>query len=411
MKKTYTKECTPVYFALPDSEHVPEFTRRKINPIAHFHQRFFNYQDHFTTEDIKNGLEHLLAVELEEISKEEKKKKPRNRVPLPSWEERVNRKRNHILKCYQNRPNASMSEIAKITKTDRGTVKRIIGELLKYGRVDEYHYNFVKDREDEEALNRTIEEDSEGFMTASLLKRKHPMFSKPKIFKALHESNMSYRLMPKRPKNPEEKHPNTNNICRVISHIAQAWCDCETTLLYCDEMKFPLFQTAEKRWMPREETEQEQMAYNQRPDLGYTLNAIALCSVDKFEAVQVFQRDVNAQDFLYFINNAISQLPRGRHYTVICDNAGWHHANDVTRSTASYFLCYNEPYIFQLNIIENAFSFIRHLFRHRPIVHSLIEEARLIVNAFFDEDNPKRFQGLRRNHLKVLLEFLEKYSD
>ena len=409
MKKCMTKECTPVYFSLPDPDHVPEFAKRKINEITHFHQRAFKFQDHFSTDQIREGLEHLLAKTVEAPEKEDSKESKEERFPL-TWEEKVNKKRMLIVRCLKN-TSLTVGLIARRTKSDLGTVKRLARELLETGEVKEYRYNFVKTKEDEDALERTIQEDSEGFMTVSLLKRKHPIFSRKKILQALHESKFSYKLMPKREKNPKVKKPSSNNICRVISHIAQAWCDCETTLLYCDEMKFPLYQTAEKRWVPKEEMEEEQMVYNRRPDPGYTFNAIALCSVEKFEAVQVFQRDVNAQDFLYFINNAISQMPPGRHYTVICDNAAWHHAKDVSQSKASAFLCFNEPYAFQLNIIENAFSVIRHLFRHRPIVHSLGEEAKHIVNAFFDQDNQKRFKGIARNHLKVLLEFLDKYSN
>ena len=144
-------------------------------------------------------------------------------------------------------------------------------------------------QEEEDALNRTIEEESEGFMTVSLVKRKLPMFSKKKIFKAFHDSSMRYRLMPKERKNPIIRIIDSTNVCRVISHIAQAMTDPNTTLLYCDEMKFPLFQTAEKRWIHKDCLPQEMMVYNRRPALDYNLNVIALCSLEKFEAIQVYQ--------------------------------------------------------------------------------------------------------------------------
>ena len=45
------------------------------------------------------------------------------------------------------------------------------------------------------------------------------------------------------------------------------------------------------------------------------------------------------------------------------------------------------------------------------MVETLAQETKLIVDIFFDEENEARFKGLLRNHLKVLLEFLEKHRD
>ena len=147
--------------------------------------------------------------------------------------------------------------------------------------------------------------------------------------------------MPKERKNPTVRTINSTNVCRVISHIAQATADPNTVLLYCDEMKMPLFQTAERRWIMKDSVPQDLLVYNRRPALEYTLNVIAMCSVEKFEAIQVFKREVTGLDFLYFINNAISQMPANKNYTVILDNAGWHHANIVTQAKVSNFLCFN----------------------------------------------------------------------
>lgn len=409
MPAMYTKECTQVYFALPCQDHKPEFTRKRVDTIKHFSQRVFRFEERFQDDQVREALflqRNLLEQKSSKNTNNILSKKERSF----SRKDQVNRKRKLIKQCIENRSHINIAEIGRVAKADRATVKRVVKELAEYGEISEYEYNNVKTKEEEDALNRTIEEESEGFMTVSLVKRKLPMFSKKKILKAFHDSSMRYRLMPKERKNPIIRIIDSTNVCRVISHIAQAMTDPNTTLLYCDEMKFPLFQTAEKRWIHKDCLPQEMMVYNRRPALDYNLNVIALCSLEKFEAIQVYQREVTGQDFLYFLNNAISQMPPGRHYTIITDNAGWHHANVVSRAEASRFLCFNEPRLFQLNIIENAFSFIRHLFRHRPMVNTLSEEAKLIVDIFFDEDNPERFKGLVRNHLKVLLEFLEKHK-
>ena len=140
------------------------------------------------------------------------------------------------------------------------------------------------------------------------------------------------------------------------------------------------------------------------------LTAVALCSLEKFEAVQLFKREINGHDFLYFLNTAIANLPPGKHYTIIADNATWHKSEAVRQCTASKFLYFNEPHMFQLNIIENAFSFVRHAFRKRPIVETAEEEAASIMRIFFDAGNKKRFRGLMRNHLRQLEKFLSKHK-
>ena len=122
-------------------------------------------------------------------------------------------------------------------------------------------------------------------------------------------------------------------------------------------------------------------------------------------ATQLYKKEVTGLDFLYFINNIISSLPRRWSYTILTDNASWHHAGVVQGLSSNKFLYFNEPRMFQLNIIENAFSFIRSEFRRRPFVETLEEEAVQIINLFFEETNVQRFTGLLRNHLRQLIKY------
>ena len=87
----------------------------------------------------------------------------------------------------------------------------------------------------------------------------------------------------------------------------------------------------------------------------------------------------------------------------------WHHANRVAASEVSKFFFFNVARMFQLNIIENAFSFVRDAFRNRPVVETMEEEAEEIVRIFFAEENQKRFRGLLRNHLRQLIKYHEKH--
>lgn len=403
-----TKEGTEVYTDKIDSEHLPEYSKKKVHLFRQFQQRDFHSLDVIQEERIGQILANL-QTQLREQQRLERMIPVALERHQMSREDMVNRKRRLIKRCIENRGFSNIAEIARVSKCHRDTVKKVTRDLQYFGDVSQYHYNNTKTAEDTNSLVRTIEEESQGFITVSTIKRKHPKFSKKKILKTLHQVGLSYRLMPKARLNPVVRIVDSTSVCRVISHIVQAMADPNTTLLFCDEMKLPLTQTAEKRWIHKDSINQEMLTYNRRPALDYTLNVIAMCSLTKFEAVQVYMRDVNSPDFLCFINTAISKMPSNKSYTVLVDNAGWHVSQLVKRATASKFLHLNVPYQFQLNIIENAFSFIRNAFRNRPIVDTLEAETRLIVNIFFDEYNPKRFEGLLRNYLKTLIEFLNKH--
>jgi len=407
MSAAFTKECTDCYFVTPEATHVPAFTKKKIQNISHFQQRIFTSQERFQEDQIMSG---LLTIQ-NSFENKRKDEKGVKKVEKSCWKDKVNRKREFIKRCIRNQAVLNLAEVAKFTRSCPKTVKRIYNELCLSGEVSFYKYNNLKSEQEESALDKSIDRIEEGFQTITDLKREHSAFSRKAILKRLHQRGFRYRLLPKERRNPEIRIISSTRICRVISHIAQAIADQETTILYIDEMKFPLFQTSARRWAHKDVLPRDNFVYNRRPahDVS-TIVAIALCSTEKFEAVQLYNRDVNGLDFLHFLNEAISHLPPHKHYTIIADNAGWHLASVVNKSKANKFLYFNEPKMFQLNLIENAFSFIRHEFRKRPIVHSAVEEAKEIVRIFFDEKNKERFKGVFRNHLRMLIKFLDKHK-
>ena len=406
MARIFTKECTECYFDSPTEEHKPVFSKKQVKNIPHFSQKVFNSQERFDEEQVMNGL--LLMQREYEVSKRKEDLKNQKRV---SWKTKVNKKREFIKRCILNQGTLNLAEIARFTKSCPSTVKKVYSELSSLGQVSLFEYNNLKSTEEKEDLDRTIDTIEEGFNTVADLKRLNPTFSKRAILKRLQKRGYRYKLLPQERKNPEERIVDSTRVCRVISHISQAIADPTTTILYIDEMKFPLYQTSKRRWIHKDTPIRDNFVYNRRPVSECDqIVAIALCSTEKFEAVQLFPKDVTAVDFLNFLNEAISHLPSNKKYTIIADNAGWHLANIVSNSQANKFLYFNEPKFFQLNLIENAFSFVRHEFRKRPIVHTQCEEAKEIASIFFLEKNKERFKGVFRNHLRMLVEFLEKHK-
>ena len=116
-----------------------------------------------------------------------------------------------------------------------------MSEVSRQGDVSCFEYNNLKSHEQVQDLDKTIDQIEEGFMTVTCIKRRNSAFSRKSILKALHQRGYRYRLLPKERKVPKKKTPNSTRICRIISHIAQAICDPNTTIIYIDEMKFPLY--------------------------------------------------------------------------------------------------------------------------------------------------------------------------
>ena len=101
--------------------------------------------------------------------------------------------------------------------------------------------------------------------------------------------------MVRKRKKEKKEQPEPTAVFEVVSHIVQALNNPNVDMYYCDEMHFPLFQTADNHWTkPGKSAE---MVYNRRavPLPDQKLSAIAMCSLDSFCAVQIFKKDVTAE--------------------------------------------------------------------------------------------------------------------
>jgi hypothetical protein len=242
-------------------------------------------------------------------------------------------------------------------------------------------------------------------MTVAELKRRHPDFSRKFILQELKATGHKWRMLPKERENPEHEPPRPAHVFRVISHLAQALHDPTADVYYCDEMKFPLRQNASYHWI--NPAFKDELVYSRRYSETLTLNAVVMCSTRGFHAVQIYKHEINAEEFIYFLTQAISALPNnGKSFTILTDNATWHTAEAVRKTEVSKLLYFNVPYAFQINLIENAFSAVRDAFRRRQQVQTMEEEAKLIFGIFFDPKHEQRFKGIFRNHVRTMVNYL-----
>ena len=320
----------------------------------------------------------------------------------------MNRDRQRIASCLNCQTSLNLAAACRSTGCSFSMVKKVHHDLLFQGQVERFRYNNLKDAQELVPFDETIKSVAGTYLTITDIKRKHRTFSKKWIGRALRATGMRYLRMARKRKVDTTIKPNPRDVFEVVSHLAQAIMCPQAEVYYIDEMHFPLFQTSEKYWTKPDQL--GEMVYNRRPALEGKLSAIAMCSLEKFIAVQIYTKDVTAMDFLYFIQEAmlkVGQTAQGRTVTILADNASWHTTDTVLQTEAGKILYFNVARLYQANAIETSFSFVRSDFRKRMTVGTLEEEAYLVLDAFFREENIERFKGVARNHLRSLIKLLE----
>ena len=398
-----TGECTPVYYNDIDDKEIIHFSKKTYPVIDNFKCKPFKSKNKMPVDEVDELLEakqkelkKMKDVSMESNSSTSKKEKK-------SWEMKVNQKRRLIASYLQRQSDLNLSDACRYTKCSFEMVKRVYEDLLFLGSPAEYHYPNQKKPEVVTDLINSISKVNGTCATVGDLKRIHPVFSRKWISRQLRRTGLRWKMLEKNMKVPKKDDTKSKQVVSVVRHLAQSLINRKVDIYYIDEMHLPLVQTSTRHWtLTHKDNSQEQLMYNRRPVEDTKLSVIAMCSLTSFVAIQVFQKDITADDFLYFLQEALTKVPERSRVTILADNATWHTARSIACTKTFSFLYFNAPRLFQSNAIENCFSFIRADFRRRPLVKSLEEEARLLVKIFFDSANYKRFPGIGRNHLRSL---------
>ena len=289
-------------------------------------------------------------------------------------------------------------------------IKRVADDLAFNGQVSKFVYPNLKTPQQLEQLDNSIKQLEGSYSTIADLKRANPTCSRKFIARKLRSTGHRYQMLPKnelRPKRPPYTH---KEVLYTVRHLAQCLVNNNVDLYYVDEVHFPITQTATHHWT-RADSNGHNLYYNRRITQLEKLSVIALCSTTQFVAIQIFKREITGDDFLFFMQEALLHLPTKAKVSVLADNATWHRSETVTKTRVAKALEFNAPALFQANLIENCFSFVRSMFRKRPVVETYEEEARLLLQIFFDPRNQHRFEGCLRNHLRSLESLLfENYA-
>lgn len=405
----WTRDSTEVFFDAPLDDLLPDFKQRSFKVSKTFQAKPFtgkHEEDHHRTLEI---LRHLLQRQQElKHQSQGAGTEGSSKIDKPTVQQKVNRKRRLIESCIARQTTLNLRAIARFTGSAYATVKRVHHALTHGQQRPFFEYPNTKSPLQLEQFQASLAKVEGSFTTIADLRRQHPDCSRRWIGRQLRDSGLRWRLLEKRRKNPVKTKGDPKLAVTVIARITQILNAVDAELLYADEVHFPLFQTADRCWARPDS--QDPLIYNRRSAVEAKLSAVAFCSLERFVGVQIFSKDVTWPDFLHCLQQVISSRPAGRRVAVLVDNAAWHTTDRVTGTRAGQFLLFNVPGYFQTNAIENAFSFVRAEFRKRPTVATLEEEAKLLLGIFFHPDNPQRFQGVHRNHLRALIQNLTNNS-
>lgn len=401
-----TRKCTVVFDRQNYALGPFTFCERTVEPVSRFQQRPFRSIAEIKDDEAVAYLDEKIAQAYE--AKDARKRRSR-RVDKArkDFKVKVNAKRKLIAMMISQQTKLNIRSVAKAAKADFYTVKKVYDEILRQGSPEEYCYNHTKSEEDIASLDRSIDKVTELFQTSTDLKREHPSFSKKRILRRLRERGFKWDRLVRAPGAPLRPPPNPQAVKTVVKRIVECISDRTAEILYFDEIKLPLVQTPNRHWVIREDAD-SQVRLNNRMVDPITLTAIAVCSQNGFVGVQLHLGEVRGVEVVYFLSEVVKKLDLAKRYLLLGDNASWHRAKLVKKSKIFPFILYNVPYLFQANMVENAFSIVRNSFKHRPTVENLEAEAKQIAAIFFDPKNTSRFIGIHRNHLRVLRDLLRK---
>lgn len=175
-------------------------------------------------------------------------------------------------------------------------------------------------------------------------------------------------------------------------------------VLFSDEIIFNLKSIPRKRW--RKIDDLKKLA--SRAFSRSILYCCVTCTLETIFSVQFFEKQLTSIDYLYFIYSTLelfysknlSKTP-----VIFNDQATWHRGSAIQASPIWPVLHFNTPGLYQLNYIENIFSYIKAQFRMRPFAPNLEAEINNIVRIFHKARKSILQRGFYRNHLRAIIKY------
>lgn len=407
-----TRLCTRIIYLQDSSNDVGlELKERLLDTNYKPTQKEFNPNFDMEKEDVLGILEQMQTEEKKDVEKKMEAKrhfsgKRRLRtMKILGRKEEINQKRRLISEIIIRTGLSTIKSIATATSCHVSTVKSTIAQLKMRGRLIDYQYNNEHSVSVHEQINNYISDPRNKYFSASDIKRRVPSCSKKFIRKKLKQAGFKYLKLKRNRMNFEYRNFDKKELKSVIWTVVQAIAKNKETILFLDEVEFPLLSVSSHCWskLGGSVSDATRLSAN-------SLYVIALCSQERFLAVQIFAENVNQEGVYYFLTEVLKKFESIERLIILLDNAGWHLANLIKKSVLNRLLLFNVPRCWETNLIENTFSKLKSLWRRRSLTDSLQEEIDILVSIFLKGTTKEDFDGYRRQYLRQVALLAETLS-
>jgi transposase len=336
--------------------------------------------------------EEELAADIDRGARPQRRAKDKK-----SWKQKVNLQRDLVRADMEAGRVRSLDEMVDRLGCHKSTARRLRDRQFFLRHIPGYEYNNQRPPEVAQNIIGLMTSDEGRYFSTSSVKQRMPEVSKKFVARTLRQNGLRYRRI--RHTRPP-RHFDQAEVCRVLSTALPAFDRADESLLFLDEVIFPLNHTPTHCWRHKDDTGD---GYKERTQCKTQLTCIALCSKTRVIAVQLHTEEMQAQAIIHFLTEVLQRHRTTDKVVVLLDNAKYHSAQLVRESNVGPYLLFSVPRCWELNLIEVLFSKAKEKWRRRISVRCAEEEASQVVKVFRECQVAADFAGYRRQYLRNAL--------
>ena len=383
----------------------PQFheSRMDVRPVvanAHLHVQPFAVQASLEAEVLRDMATGMLEEEEREADIGRGARPQRRVKDKQTWRDRVNSQRDATRADLESGRVRSLDQMVERLGCHKSTARKLRDRQFFLRHIPGYDYNNLRSPEvAQNILGLMTSEEGKYFSTASV-KQRMPGVSRKFVARTLKKHGLRYtRIRHTRPPRTFDR----TEVCRVLSTALPAFNRADESLLFLDEVIFPLNHTPTHCWRHKDDTG---AGYKERTQCKTQLTCIALCSKTRVIAIQLHTEEMQAQAIIYFLTEVLQRHQTTSKVVVLLDNAKYHSAQLVRESSVGPYLLFSVPRCWELNLIEVLFSKAKEKWQRRPSVRCAEEEVSQVIRVFRECQVAADFTGYRKQYLRNILQVL-----
>lgn len=380
--------------------HESRLDVRPVVTTVQFHVQPFTVERQLDKETLLEMAKGMLEQE-ERAADINRGARPQRRVrDRQSWKEKVNSQRDAVRADLEVGRVRTLDQMVEQLGCHKSTARKLRDRQLFLRHIPGYDYNNQHPPEVEQNIMGLMLSEEGKYFSTSSVKQRMPEVSKKFVASTLKKNGLRYRRI--RHTRPPRQF-SSDEVCRVLSTALPAFDRDDESLLFLDEVIFPLNHTPTHCWRRKEDTD---AGYKERTQCKTQLTCIALCSKTRVIAIQLHTEEMQAQAIIHFLTEVLQRHRTTNKVVVLLDNAKYHSAQLVRESSVGPYLLFSVPRCWELNLIEVLFSKAKEKWQRRPSVRCAEEEVSQVIRVFRECQVPADFGGYRKQYLRNLVAIL-----